>query len=314
MGNAAVGPFQVAARLGNGTLITNWAVSGLLKRFEPGHTKALSYDWQTVISGNRTVRLIVDEADQIVEPCANSNNTRQVQLVAPASTDLALSNPATVPALFPPIPPGTTATVILKVDLANLGSVGTSAGEITVKFWNGDPAAGGTLIGSQVLTRGNVALPATASVAWPNRGPGVYNVYITVDPVSEETNLQNNRQQFRFTLPVSVAFMPFAPRRSSGTVEEIPADAFGSRQEHERLVAALRLRHGITQKAPYSTWRNDLDDVFAWPVSTARRKARRFAEDASQSRLISGPPNEAPRTRGCKSPLRTVHEDKRQVA
>ena len=79
VGNAAVGPFQVVARLGNGTLITNWAVSGLLKRFEPGHTTALSYDWQTVISSNRTVRLIVDEADQIVEPCANSNNTRQVQ-------------------------------------------------------------------------------------------------------------------------------------------------------------------------------------------------------------------------------------------
>ena len=47
---------------------------------------------------------------------------------------------------------------MLKVDLANLGSVGTSAGEITVKFWNGDPAAGGTLIGSQVLTRGNVVI------------------------------------------------------------------------------------------------------------------------------------------------------------
>ena len=76
VGNAAVGPFQAAARLGNGTLITTWPVSGLVKRFEPGHAKELSYDWQTVVSSNRTVRLIVDEADQIVEPCANSNNTR----------------------------------------------------------------------------------------------------------------------------------------------------------------------------------------------------------------------------------------------
>ncbi len=223
VGNAAVGPFQAAARLGNGTLITTWPVSGLAKRFEPGHTKELTYDWQTVVSSNRTVRLIVDEADQIVEPCASSNNTRSVQLVAPASTDLALTNPRTVPGLLPPIPSGTTTTVMLTVDLANLGSVGTSAGEITVKFWNGDPAAGGTLIGSQVMTRGNVALPATASIAWPNRGPGVYDVYVTVDPVPEETNLENNRQQFRFTLPVGVAFLPFAPRRSSGTMVETPA-------------------------------------------------------------------------------------------
>ena len=112
-----------------------------------------------MVASNRTVNLIVDESDQIVEPCGNSNNTRQAQLVAPASTDLALTNPRTVPALLPPIPPGTTATVTLKVDLANLGSVGTSAGEITVKFWNGDPAAGGTLIGSQVLLEATLHCP-----------------------------------------------------------------------------------------------------------------------------------------------------------
>ena len=169
LGNAAAGPFQVVARLGNGTPITNWAVSGLSIRFAPGYTTELSYDWQAVVATNRTVHLIVDEPDQIVEPCANSNNTRQVQLVAPVSTDLAPNNLRTAPGLLPPIPPGTTTTVTLKADVANLGSVGTSADQITVKFWNGDPAAGGTLIGSQVLTRGNVTLPATASVAWPNR-------------------------------------------------------------------------------------------------------------------------------------------------
>ena len=159
LGNVSTGPFQVAAKLGNGTLITNWTVPDLAKRFEPGHRQELSYNWQTMVTGNRTVQIIVDEPDQIVEPCANSNNTRSAQLVVPGSTDLALSNPTTVPALLPPIQPGATTTVTLKADLANLGSVGTSAAQITVKFWNGDPATGGTLIGSQVLTRGNVSLP-----------------------------------------------------------------------------------------------------------------------------------------------------------
>ena len=92
LGIASAGPFQVAAKLGSGTPITTWPVSGLTKRYEPGHTQALSYSWQAVISGNRTVEMIVDEQDQIPEPCGNSNNTRQTQLVAPASTDLAVSN------------------------------------------------------------------------------------------------------------------------------------------------------------------------------------------------------------------------------
>ena len=122
----------------------------------------------------------------------------KVQLVVPASTDLALSDLTTVPALLPRVLPGTTITVVLKADLKNRGSVGTAAEQITVKFWDGDPTNGGTLIGSQVLTRGNITLPTSVSVAWPNCCPGIYDVFVTVDPVPEDTNPQNNSQQFRF--------------------------------------------------------------------------------------------------------------------
>ena len=226
LGNVSTGSFQVAVKLGTGTLITSWTVPDLAKRFEPGHRQESSYNWQTMVTGNQTVRLIVDEPDQIVEPCANSNNARSAQLVVPGSTDLALSNPTTVPVLLPPIQPGATTMVTLKADLANLGSVGTSAAQIAVKFWNGDPETGGTLIGSQVLTRGNVSLPATPSVTWPNRSPGIYDVYVTVDPVPEETNLQNNRQHFRFTVPVSVAYLPLTIKRTR-TLEEVPAAVSG---------------------------------------------------------------------------------------
>jgi hypothetical protein len=221
VGNASVGSFQVAAKLASGTSITSWTVPGLAKRFEPGHSLELSYDWQTVISGNRTVRVIVDEADLIPEPCGSTNNTRQLQLVAPPSTDLAVSGLTTVPSRIPPIPPGTTTTVTLKATLANLGSVGTSAGQILVKFWDGDPAAGGTLIGSQTFVRGNVTLPATATVSWPNRSPGVYTVFVTVDPVPEESNLQNNRQNVRIMVPAGVAYVPFTPKRGRMGAEEL---------------------------------------------------------------------------------------------
>jgi hypothetical protein len=140
--------------------------------------------------------------------------------VATPSTDLAVSGLTTAPSRIPPIPPGTTTTVTLKATLANLGSVGTSAGQILVKFWNGDPAAGGTLIGSQTFVRGNVALPATATVSWPNRSPGVYHVFVTVDPVPEETNLQNNRQNVSIMVPAGEAYVPFTPKRSRMETEE----------------------------------------------------------------------------------------------
>ncbi len=222
LGNTSTGPFQAVIRLDDGTLITNWAVSNLAKRFEMGHKQELTYDWQTAIAGSRTVRLIVDEPDQIIEPCGNSNNIREAQLVVPASTDLTLSGLTTVPALLPRVAPGTTITVVLKADLKNLGGVGTAAEQITVKFWDGDPTNGGTLIGSQVVTRRNVTLPTPVSVAWSNRGPGIYNVFVTVDPVPEETNLQNNSQQFSFMVPVSVTFMPLSVNHRRGTEEVFP--------------------------------------------------------------------------------------------
>lgn len=222
VGNSAAGPFQVVSRLGNGTQIAAWNVTGLAQRFEPGHTQELTYDWQEVISSNRTIKLIADEADQIVEPCGSTNNTKQVQLVAPALTDLAVSNLTTVPALVPPIESGTTTTVSLKVNLDNLGSIGTSLPQLSVKFWDGDPAAGGTLIGSQAFNRGGVTLPATATVNWPNVPPGNHTVFATVDAAPEETNLQNNRQTISFFVPVGVAYFPLIRDRGRVTEDEVP--------------------------------------------------------------------------------------------
>ena len=54
LGNVSTGPFQAAVRLEDGTLITNWTISNLAKRFEVGHRQELTYDWQTAIAGSRT--------------------------------------------------------------------------------------------------------------------------------------------------------------------------------------------------------------------------------------------------------------------
>lgn len=208
-GNLASGPFDVTFRAGNGSLLATEAFTGLPRRYDPGFQTTVSYDWQVVMTGARGVRISADEANQVVEPC-QPNNEIYVQVTPPQSTDLALSNLRTDPDLLPPVPPGSTTTLALKVDLRNLGALGTAASQVQVKFWNGDPSAGGTLIGAQTLTPGNVTLPATVTLQWPDVGPGWYTIYARVDPVPEESDLQNNKQQLTVLVPGSIVQLPVA--------------------------------------------------------------------------------------------------------
>ncbi len=212
-GNVASGPFDVTFRAGNGSLLGVQPVSGLPKRYDPGYWTTVTHDWRVVISTSRGVKIIANENGQVAEPCL-PNNEAYMQVTPPASTDLALSNLRTDPATLPTIRPGSTMTLTLQVDLLNLGSVGTSASQVQVKFWNGNPSAGGVLIGAQTLTPANVALPATISLQWPNRGIGQYEVYARVDPVPEESNVQNNTQRITVLVSGSTIRLPLVTYRN----------------------------------------------------------------------------------------------------
>lgn len=214
-GNIASGPFDVTFRAGSGALLATQPFTGLPQRYEPGFETTLSHDWQIVTTSPRGMRIIVDENNQVAEPC-NTNNEAFVQIATVPGTDLALSNLRTDPALLPPTPPGTTTTFNLQVDLRNLGTTGTAASQVQVKFWNGDPNAGGVLIGSQVLNPGGAPVPLTVSLAWSDVSPGRYSVYAVVEPVAEETNLQNNTISAQILLPGSVAHLPIVRYRYDG--------------------------------------------------------------------------------------------------
>jgi hypothetical protein len=211
-GNVASGPFDVTFRAGNGSLLGTQPVSGLPKRYDPGYLTTVTHDWLVTLSTPRSVRIVADESSQVAEPC-RPNNEATVQVTPPGSTDLALSNLRTDPATLPNVQPGTTITLTLQVDVLNLGSVGTSASQVQVEFWNGNPSAGGTLIGVDTLTPGNATLPAMVSVQWPNLGFGSYEIYAQVEPVPEETNLQNNTQYLTVLLSNSIVRLPTVPIR-----------------------------------------------------------------------------------------------------
>jgi hypothetical protein len=206
-GNVASGPFDVTFRAGNGSLLGTQPVSGLPRRYDPGYLTTVTHDWLVTLSTPRSVRIIANENNQVAEPCL-PNNEVAVQVTPPGSTDLALSNLRTDPATLPNLQPGATITLTLQVDVLNLGSVGTSASQVQVRFWNGNPSAGGALIGVDTLTPGDTTLPAMVSVRWPNLGVGRYEIYAEVEPAPEETNLQNNTMRLALFLSDSIVHLP----------------------------------------------------------------------------------------------------------
>lgn len=211
-GNVASGPFDVRIRAGNGSLLAAVPFTGLPKRHDPGFMTAVAHDWLTPVTGPRTVRIIADETGQVQEPCL-PNNEASVQVTPPQFTDLALSDLRVEQDDTLGAPAGASTPLRLKVDLRNLGAVGTSASQLQVKFWNGNPDAGGQLIGAETLTPGNTTLPVTVAMPWSSPGAGQYQIYARVDPAPEETNLPNNTQQLTVNLYGSLTYLPLTTYR-----------------------------------------------------------------------------------------------------
>ena len=211
-GNIASGPFDVTLKLGSATPLYTWNFPGLPRRYDDGFIAPYHFDYIAPVTGNRNLRVFIDEANQVAEPC-DTNNSMLSIVVPPGGTDLALTNLRTNPLILPAVGPGQTTTVPLRVDLANLGSLGTAASQITVKFYRGNPASGGTLLSTQTLTPGNVSLPSVVTYDWPNQGPGYYNIFAVVDGVPEETNLTNNTAQATIIVPAGIAWMPLIKER-----------------------------------------------------------------------------------------------------
>lgn len=221
-GNIASGPFGIAIRAGSGALLHSQTISGLAKRFDPGYYTSVAYDWVIDMPSSRGVNVIADEANAVVEPC-DPNNAAYVQVPTLQSTDLAVINLRTDPSVVPSVPPGSVISLAFKADLRNLGSVGTSASQVRLTFWNGNPDAGGELLSQQLLTPGNVTLPFTFSMTWPDRTVGAYEIYARVDPVTEESNTANNTAHITVLVNGSTRYFPIIKyhfRESSSSLLE----------------------------------------------------------------------------------------------
>lgn len=111
-----------------------------------------------------------------------------------------------------PIAPAGPVSVTLHLAVANAGNVDLPV-TTTLRVWDGDPDAGGALIGDAVLPPGLAGCGATADVvlAWPATGVGFHHLVVQVDPddVLAEVSETNNRLsrdlfvgRFRYLFPI----------------------------------------------------------------------------------------------------------------
>lgn len=216
LGNRAAGSFVVRLDSDN-AIVRQWQVAGLSPRYGGNDSFTADHSWQAVMTGPRTLTLTADSAGQVGEPC-DPNNMVSITLSAPPITDLAISNVTMTPAVVT----GNTTTLRLTADVSNLGARGTAAGQVVVRFWDGQPGVGGMLLHSRTIQRGSNANLTTIAYDWQGFTPGPHSVVIEVVPVAEESNQVNNRQQMDIFVPYgqNFAFMPVLVRSLGSTVGE----------------------------------------------------------------------------------------------
>ena len=170
----------------------------------PGSAVTASFTWTTTITGdNVPLTVIADPFGLLVELSEENNRADFSVRVRPsAQPNLTLSG---ADIRFAPDPPleGSAATVSAIV--RNPGAV--AAGAFAVRFFRGDPDAGGSLIGEASLAGLAAGANTTAQVAWsPVNARGTQGVFVIVDPDDDvaEYDEADNRA-FR---PFSVLGLP----------------------------------------------------------------------------------------------------------
>lgn len=186
--------------LGEGELLYTEQVNGLAGGWVNATTAPLTETM--VITAPRYIYAWLDSTQAVTESCETNNFSFKT-----LSAELRLSSPS----FAPPTsfaPPGQVTTVTLQAEIANKGWVG--AKNISVSFWNGDPAGGGMLIGSAIISTLPAGATGMAQISWPNVGAGAYEIYAQADAGNNfiETNENDNIAHKTLLVASSRIFLP----------------------------------------------------------------------------------------------------------
>jgi subtilase family serine protease len=144
-----------------------------------------------ITGGNKTVYLLVDPQNTISEMSKANNQAIKTFLISDGYIDLTVTSTGIT---FTPVNPKDGNTVTISAVISNSGGGYAYATNVVVRFYLGDPASGGTKIGSDVIVPSLGS--ATVSTTWNTTGhAGNNNIYVVVDPddIIAETNELNNK-------------------------------------------------------------------------------------------------------------------------
>jgi subtilase family serine protease/Tol biopolymer transport system component/uncharacterized protein YfaP (DUF2135 family) len=193
-GTAAANDAEIAFYDGDPT--TGGALIGtqVIPSLAPGASLMAQFTWLAVPdTSDKVLFVVADPANAIGEFLEDDNFAFNVLSVL-SLPDLAIS--AGDIQLTPAFPKSGD-TVLVSVRIANLGA--QEAENVLVRAFEGDPAAGGTPIGEQVLTRVEGFGAAIAAFNWTPAGSAIArSVVVQVDPASavlERTKSNNNARR-----------------------------------------------------------------------------------------------------------------------
>jgi hypothetical protein len=113
---------------------------------------------------------------------------------------------------FSPLYAGDPVTVTVQARIANSGNLQRPTIPFAVALYLGHPDSGGLLLETQMVNAGLAGCGETAVVAftWPDQLPGVYEVYIKVDPdnLINEIDKSNNLYRHTILVPTDQQFLP----------------------------------------------------------------------------------------------------------
>ena len=170
----------------------------------PGSSSTASFTWTTTITGESVPLAVIADPFALLVEVSEANNRADiaVRIRPSAQPNLAISGASVTFAPDPPLEGGASTVSAL---VRNTGSIG--AGAFAVRFYRGDPDAGGTVIGEASVPGLDAGATSVASVVWsPVNARGAQGVFVVADPAAavDEFDETDNRA-FR---PFSVLGLP----------------------------------------------------------------------------------------------------------
>jgi hypothetical protein len=101
-------------------------------------------------------------------------------------------------------------SVTLQATIGNAGNLGRASNAV-VRFYNGDPLAGGQPIGAQAIASlSGCGATQVVETIWANVTPGNYTIYVRVDPDGfvQETSESNNLASTAINLATDQLLLP----------------------------------------------------------------------------------------------------------